>query len=275
MKFQYLGTAAAEGIPAVFCECDICREAQRRGGKELRFRTSAIINDRLLLDISPDLYAAKLKFGLQLSSIRNIIITHAHRDHFVPEEICNYIAGIAHVQNRSMMHLWGSENTAKRWYRCVQDDPQLESCAVFHVLKPFETVEIAGLRVTPLKAVHSCPDSFIYVLEEGEAKMLYGNDTGVFPQETWDWLAQCKIPFSTVSLDSTMGLPESSYNGHMTLKQNEAVRSRMIQIGAATENTRFICHHFSHNGRILHRELEELMGPKGFEVSYDGKTFNA
>ena len=56
MKFQYLGTAAAEGIPALFCNCDICRTAARRGGKELRMRSGALVNDKLLIDLSPDLF---------------------------------------------------------------------------------------------------------------------------------------------------------------------------------------------------------------------------
>ena len=29
MKFQYLGTAAAEGIPAIFCECENCMKRKR------------------------------------------------------------------------------------------------------------------------------------------------------------------------------------------------------------------------------------------------------
>ena len=69
MKFQYLGTAAAEGIPALFCDCEICREASLRGGKELRMRSGALVNDQLLIDLSPDLFAAKLQFNLDLSKV--------------------------------------------------------------------------------------------------------------------------------------------------------------------------------------------------------------
>ncbi len=29
MKLQYLGTAAAEGIPALFCNCPVCTAARR------------------------------------------------------------------------------------------------------------------------------------------------------------------------------------------------------------------------------------------------------
>ena len=43
MKLQYLGTAAAEGMPAVFCQCPICREAARPGGKDLRIINRAMV----------------------------------------------------------------------------------------------------------------------------------------------------------------------------------------------------------------------------------------
>ena len=31
MKIQYLGTAAAEGIPAIFCECETCKKTRELG----------------------------------------------------------------------------------------------------------------------------------------------------------------------------------------------------------------------------------------------------
>ena len=36
MEIQYLGTAAAEGLPALFCDCETCRKARNIGGKEVR-----------------------------------------------------------------------------------------------------------------------------------------------------------------------------------------------------------------------------------------------
>lgn len=34
MKIKYLGTAAAERIPAMFCKCDVCRAARENGGRD-------------------------------------------------------------------------------------------------------------------------------------------------------------------------------------------------------------------------------------------------
>jgi phosphoribosyl 1,2-cyclic phosphate phosphodiesterase len=141
---------------------------------------------------------------------------------------------------------------------------------------PFESFEADGVQVTALPAVHSCQQSLIYVLEQESSKLLYGNDTGLWREEVWQYLAAHKSrPFTLVSLDSTMGLPDSTYNGHMTFSQNMQVRLRMLREGIAVESTTFLCHHFSHNGLLLHEQIEELMKPKGFRVAYDGLTVEA
>ena len=48
MKITYLGTAAAEAIPALFCNCEWCRRAAANGGKDVRTRSQALIDDCLL-----------------------------------------------------------------------------------------------------------------------------------------------------------------------------------------------------------------------------------
>lgn len=280
MKLQYLGTAAAEGIPAPFCRCDTCREAARRGGKDLRLRSSALVNDRLLIDPGPDVYAATLRFRLSLCDVRNAIITHAHSDHFQRELMGAFTPVTAHIAKQGdRFHLWGSAFTADVWREYVTTmrmaEPELERYVEFHVLKPYETAEIEGIRVTALKARHSCKDSLLYVLEQGASRLFYGNDTGPMEEENWDWLAQQKgRPFTLVSLDSTMGFPKNQYYGHMSLQENRETRERMIRLGAADEKTHFFCHHFSHNGLTLHRETEEAMKPYGFGVAYDGLTLD-
>ena len=281
MKFQYLGTAAAEGIPALFCSCDICREAARRGGKELRMRSGALVNDQVLIDLNPDLFAAKLRFGLDLSNVRNAIITHAHSDHFDREMMGFFTPTCAHIaKTGDQFHLWGSAYTASAWKEYTSTmqmkEPELEQYVVFHELKPFETVEIEGIRVTALKARHSCPESLIYILEQDDARLLYANDTGPLDAETWDYLsAHRERPFTTVSLDSTMGYPKNTYYGHMSLEENIETKNRMLAEGMADQNTRFICHHFSHNALALHEETVVYMKPYGFDVAYDGLTFDA
>ena len=54
MKLQYFGTAAAEGWPALFCGCDACRRAREAGGRNIRTRSQALIDDKLLIDFPAD-----------------------------------------------------------------------------------------------------------------------------------------------------------------------------------------------------------------------------
>lgn len=52
MKFQYLGTGAAEGVPAVFCHCPACREIRRRGESEFHSRSQLLIDGEVCVDFS-------------------------------------------------------------------------------------------------------------------------------------------------------------------------------------------------------------------------------
>lgn len=69
MKVQFLGTVAAEGGPALFCNCKYCKEAQKRGGKNIRTRSQILINEDVLVDLPADTYFHKLQYNLDLSKI--------------------------------------------------------------------------------------------------------------------------------------------------------------------------------------------------------------
>ena len=62
MKITFLGTAAAEAMPATFCNCKYCIEARRLGGKNIRTRSQSIIDGKLLIDLPADTYYHFLLF---------------------------------------------------------------------------------------------------------------------------------------------------------------------------------------------------------------------
>ena len=82
MKLQYLGTSAAEGWPAPFCACEACERARKRGGKDLRTRSQALVDDRILIDLPGDTLAHANQFAIDLSKVNHLLITHSHLDHF-------------------------------------------------------------------------------------------------------------------------------------------------------------------------------------------------
>lgn len=85
MKIKFLGTAAYEGVPSLFCTCRVCQKAMKEGGRELRSRSQAIINDELLLDFPPDTVWHFQRFGLDWAKIGDCLITHDYSDHLYPE----------------------------------------------------------------------------------------------------------------------------------------------------------------------------------------------
>lgn len=87
MKLTYLGTAAAEGWPAAFCNCDGCRAARRLGGRNIRTRSQALVDDALLLDFPCDAWLHALRQGLDFSAVRWLLVTHSHTDHFYPPSL--------------------------------------------------------------------------------------------------------------------------------------------------------------------------------------------
>ena len=87
MKFKFLGTAAAEAVPALFCECEYCRKATINKGKDIRRRASYLLDDDTLVDFGPDAFHQSLLFDVDLLKIKRILFTHCHEDHLNPIEL--------------------------------------------------------------------------------------------------------------------------------------------------------------------------------------------
>lgn len=76
-----MGSAAAEGIPARFCGCDICKASRKLGGKNIRMTTSYALNERVRIDYGPDAWSEELKLGMDPSILTHLFYTHEHTDH--------------------------------------------------------------------------------------------------------------------------------------------------------------------------------------------------
>lgn len=272
MELMYLGSAAAEGWPALFCECDACKEAARRGGRDIRMRTGSLLDGDILIDFTPDLMAQKQRFGLNLSGVRHCFLTHTHEDHFEARNILWFgpvFANIREREARGIFHFYASEESRpefeKRMFGELDGADKLCDLTTF---KPYERVEVSGRGFTAIPAVHGCVGAVNYIIDEGDRRILYAHDTGIWREETWEFMQGLK--FDLVSLDCTNGPLASDYSGHMGFERNIYVRDRMLKSGMADEHTRFIMNHFSHNGGMLYDEIARKVGPQGFEVGYDG-----
>ena len=272
MKLQILGTAAAEAMPAMFCTCSYCKEARRLGGKDIRTRSGAIIDDQLLIDFSPDAYFHEIRFGLDYTYAHTLLVTHDHRDHLLANELGNRFRGFGVLDETApkVLTVYGNDRVGLQ----VQQAGGKPGAPVeFQRVVPFEQTEVTGgYKFTALTGLHDrTQQCYIYLIEDKHGKrMLYGHDTGYFVPET---MAALKgLHLDLVMLDCTYGRYRDGGN-HMGLEDNFEMKRRLIENGNVDEQTIMVVTHFSHNGHMLHHELEAAANPEGFEVAYDGVIY--
>ncbi len=267
MKIQWLGTAAAEGWPAVFCRCEACLKAARLGGRNIRTRAGAIVDDVLLIDLNPDLYAQKLRLGLDLCLIRDVIVTHNHGDHLTPL-YAEFRNPAYYGKKLPVLPIYGPSD--------IMDDLKpYEQYLELHAVETGDEFDTAMHHVTTLPAIHSAKLGKFYLIERDGKSILYMHDTGFQCDQALDMLRErVRHPIDLISMDCTYGpnpLPPG-YSSHMGFAENIRLKERLIRDGVADGHTRFVSNHFSHNGRMLYEEMCRYMAPYGIEIAYDGMT---
>lgn len=275
MKVQYLGTAAAEGIPAIFCTCDTCKKARAAGGRNIRRRSGCVINDTILIDIPPDIYPVSVEFNIDLANITDVFITHSHSDHFTPAEILMRMPGCYAIlpENTPPLNLYGNEETKRLYYEAIDREFNQKEVdfILYHMLSYYKPVELStGVIVTHLPALHKLDEKAgIFLIEEKSTnkKFLYGHDTGWFPEGTWEYLKDKKL--DAISLDCTSCRYLDGSN-HMGIGNVVQTIDKLKEMGCTDSNTTYLINHFSHNGHATYEELCELAKPHNLIVSYDG-----
>lgn len=274
MKLQYLGTAAAEGVPGMFCECEVCRKSRKAGGKNIRTRSQSLIDDKILIDFPADTYWHAMAHGVPLPEIHTCLITHSHSDHLYPMDLEMRSHGTAPV-----IH----DDKSVTFYACKSgydmiteiikkyelDGQKRVLCKEITAFEPFET---EGYTVIPLEASHDVRTTpVIFIIEKDGKRILYANDTGMFCEKTWDYLKSYGKRFDLISLDCTMQVT-GQYSGHLNYEECILTRDKLRGLGMADDKTVCILNHFSHNGGLTYDEMCALAEKDGFAVSYDGFT---
>ncbi len=274
MQLLYLGTGAAEGIPALFCGCDYCRRA-REGKEPVRSRAQLLIGEELCIDFPPDAFFHAANFGVELSAISHLLVTHAHMDHFDPSAFIlrgyKYAAGM----KAPVLHIYGNREVLEVFEEGTRREmkPAVRETVSLHLARAFEPFSCGKYTVHPLKAQHSSSDPLLYFIE-GEKNVLHLTDTGTLPTDSSDYLRALGKRCDVINFDCTFLLsPTEKGARHMGLDENLRVLSYLKEMGAADEKTVCVVTHFSHNARPTKEALSEAR-KLGFLPAYDGMRLN-
>ena len=278
MKIQYWGTAAAEGVPGIFCDCETCRLARQYKGRKIRMRSQVLVNDDLLIDFGPDTYYNSLRFDYNMTYLKDIIITHPHEDHLYSEEFEHRLPGFSPVINNPVLTVHASEDTFEAIRRVTDRIPYFkgQDRIAFDPFTPYVTKKVGRYNITALPAEHGTATPFVYLVEEGEKSFLLLNDTGIPSDGVYQYLIGRGIVLDVISFDTTYGFEDvvakyGKADHHMGLLDNVVVRDFLKANGVADEHTVCIATHYSHNGiDVDYDKMCKHTDDYGFINAYDG-----
>jgi phosphoribosyl 1,2-cyclic phosphate phosphodiesterase len=176
MRFTFLGTGSAGGVPSYGCNCAACRRAAVQS--EYR-RNSAcglveVGSTRWLLDAGLPELVDRYPAG----SIDGVLLTHFHMDH---------VQGLFRAR-------WGCDTSLP----VIGPDDPVGCDDLFkhpgvidfsNKSEPFEPMSFGELSVLPLPLNHSRP-TVGYFLTHNERSLAYLTDTCGLPDETQAWLVE-------------------------------------------------------------------------------------
>ena len=257
MRVQLLGTGASDGWPNPWCRCASCAAAGDAG--LVRGQTSALLDDRLLLEIGAEAPRAALRHGASLAAVQAVLVTHAHPDH--------------HAWPAWMWRGWA---VGRRPLTLVAPPAVLEAAAP-HLDDTVSTVEVragdrltvAGYDVVVLPAAHAGPDAGPAVLYDvtgpDHHRLLWGCDTGELTAEALELAAGRAYDVVLLELTSAH-LPH-----HLDLRSWPRQVAALRERGAVTPDTRLLAVHLGHDNPPP-AELDRILAGWGARAPLDGEV---
>lgn len=285
MKLTFLGTGAGEGYPGLWCRCPHCDYARRHGGKNLRANSCAVIDERVLLDVGPACFDNAARFGVDLTGVTSLLVTHPHEDHlYLPHLLWRRTdeanlalpyreklsCGGPRFTPLPMLTVYGNAYTMKALAASVDGDEQLR----MRMEEIHEGVSVeaeGGYRVTPVRGNHGGPKGFShsYVIEKDGKTILYALDTGTFDDDMLELLKRFR--YNLIVMEGTTGLNEQ-YGGHMCLENNKKMLAFFRENGCLAEGCEMYLTHMSPHWCPPHDWYEAIAQAEGVKLAYDGFT---
>jgi len=278
---MFLGTAAATSFPLVFCKCRVCEKARITKGKDIRKRSSLLINDDMLIDFGPDVVTSAAMYHIDLTKVKYILQTHGHSDHFDAGHLITRLKEYA-AENVEHIRLVASIETVKsldRWMKTeepevdLMDEKWLNRLNMdIQYIHSGECIQLGDYTVTAIESLHDMREnSLIYIINDNHKNILYGTDLLSLSDRAWIVLKTFRLDI--VILDHTYG---EGFNagGHLDARQVIDIIKKMKEEKIIDEKSMVYATHISHEGNDLHDEMEKFAVSNGYHIAYDGLEIN-
>jgi phosphoribosyl 1,2-cyclic phosphate phosphodiesterase len=257
MKVTVLGSGTSHGVPAIGCDCSVCRSTDPR---DRRMRPSILIEVEtagtpfcesvrsILVDTSTDLRSQALAFDVR--RVDAILFTHTHADHVLGlDDVRRY-----NQMQRAPIPCFSDEETLvalRRMFAYVFNPPPqtgggLPQLSLFRLAGPFT---LGGVEIVPVRVFHGR----LPVLGFRIGSFAYLTDCNRIPDESWPLLDGVR----TLIVDALRHRPHST---HFSVSEAVDVAAR---IGSERAYFTHICHDLAHA-----ETCAQL--PAGVELAYDG-----
>lgn len=249
MRLTFLGTGTSHGIPALGCDCAVCRSKNK---KNKRGRASLLVRTRgraILIDTATELRIQALREGIR--SIDAVLYTHTHADHL------HGIDDLRSFSYEKTIPVYGSPqclDEIRRRFPYIFEPLKQVGGGIPHLhLNPVEAgnFSIHGIPVTAIPIKHGELDIYGYRI----GGMAYLTDCSRIPESSRALLEDLDI----LIIGALRFTPHPT---HFSISQAvEEIRRIAPRKAVLT--------HFSHE--VEHRAIKKEL-PPGIAPSYDGLT---
>ncbi len=254
MKLTFLGTCACNYSKY---EHRFAEDLKNSFDDDARRAASVLIDGHLVIDCGPHAADALQIVGKEAKDITDIVITHLHGDHFVPENIERLASAKGEPLN-----VWASEDAAI---------PYIKNVNIVR-MKKFESYGLTSdIKITGLSANHdpqTAPQHLLF--EKNGKKLFYGCDGAWLMTETFNYLKHKML--DAMILDATVG----DYEGDFRMAEHNSIPMIRLMLPSLktkdiiTDTTKIYLSHIAPRLHKTHAETVELVKNDGFIVACDG-----
>lgn len=273
MKILYSGTAAAEGVPAMFCSCPICNNLRKNYKGYVRTRSQVIIDDIISVDFPPEAFSHSLTQAIDLSSLKYALITHSHMDHFYAHDFI--LRGYKYATlSCDVLDIYGNSEVAQVFSECTAREMkgEVSTHVRMNIIRAFSEFMMGDYRVLTIPAMHGTKEeALLYYVERGGKGYLHLYDTGELSDEAVEFLRDKGARADIVSFDCTfLDAPKVAGTRHMCIETVKDIERRLKSVGVIHNGTKSVITHFSHNSNPTPERLAAVEREYSVTAAYDG-----